>query len=514
MAVTTTSAGWRPYADLLRRRRRPAVWSGLAALAVSSAFVLGLPDLYRASATLLVQGAVPEAFVQASVPGEINSRLQVLKQEALSRGRLTALVERHRLYGHVPGRPISEGTLTRLERDIVVDVTSDTTRNGQPTAVSFTVSYAASDPQTAASVTNALASFYVAHNEETRVQHATRATATVGAQLEDTRAQMEAQSARIRSYTTRHIGALPQQIDANLSAINRLDAQYQRTGDTLLRLVEQRQDLQNQLATIDTRVPAAEDSTVAARLTRARAHLADLQTRFRETYPDVREARAEVSRLEREAAAAGRGAAPSSATPRTATETALRETEQQIARLEREQASLRSEIASYQRRVEVAPANEPAFDSLVRDYQATRERFDVLQRRHDEAQLAQRAESGGATQELRVLDQAVAPTAPSGPARPLLLAVSLLLALVIGVAVAFIADWSDTSFHTLDDLRAFTKVPILASIPVIGSARTTGRTRELALACARLVVVGGLALGAFHLAHFGDRVVRVLARVG
>jgi uncharacterized protein involved in exopolysaccharide biosynthesis len=429
---------------------------------------------------------------------------------------LAALIERFRLYGTLPGQRASEAAVARLERDVRVDVTSDTTRNGQTTAVSFTVSYAATNPRTAADVANALAAFYVGHNEETRVQQASRATATVGAQLAETRAQMDSQAGRIRGYTTRNMGALPQQIEANLSAINRLDAQFQRNGDQLLRLVETRQQLQNELAAIDTRVPAAEDNTPAAQLQRARVHLADLRTRFSEAHPDVREARATVDTLERAPGVSpGRGAAPSALqTPRSTTQKALDETEAQIARLERDQVGLRNEIAVYQRRVETAPANEPAFDGLVRDYQATRDRFDLLQRRHDEALLAERAETGAGTQELRVLDAAVPPAAPTGPARGMLLALSLLLAVAAGIVAALAADWTDTSFHSLDDLRAFTKVPVLVSIPEIVTSRGRGRARDFALACARLVALGALALGAFHLAHFGDRVVRVLSRVG
>ncbi len=512
MTLSTSAPGLKPYMDLLRRRRRVALWSGVATLVISGAFALGLPELYRATATLLVQGAVPEAFVQPSVPGEVDTRLQVLKQEALSRGRLTALIERFQLYGIRPGAHVPEDALRQLEKDIVTDVTSETTRNGQSTAVSFIVSYAASDPRTAADVTNALAAFYVQHNEQTRVQQASRATETIAAQLEQTRAELEAQAARIRTYTSRNMGALPQQTDANLSAINRLDSQFQRNADELLRRIERRQQLQNEIASIDTRIPAADENTPASRLLRKKAELNEVLMKFSDSHPDVRAARAELVSLERAAAASGgRGSAPAP-TPRTATNRALQETEAQIAQLPREQQTLRAEIDRYQRRVERAPANEPAFDGLLREHQATRDRLDELQQRHDEAMLAERAESG-AIQELRLLDAAVPPVAPSGPARGMLLGLSLVLALVNGIGAAVIADWSDTSFHTVDDLRAFTRVPVLASIPELATRRVGARTRDLALACARLVALGALALGAFQLAHHGDRVVRVLSRV-
>jgi hypothetical protein len=168
----------------------------------------------------------------------------------------------------------------------------------------------------------------------------------------------------------------------------------------------------------------------------------------------------------------------------------------------------------YQRRVETAPAHEPAFDGLVREYESTRAQLDALQRRHDEALLAERAESGEVSQELRILDAAVPPVLPSGPARGLLLGLSFILAIAVGIGVAVAADWTDTSFHTVDDLRAFTKVPVLASIPEIAVTAPAARLRGFALAGARLVALGVLAFGAFHLAHYGESVVRVLSRVG
>jgi polysaccharide chain length determinant protein (PEP-CTERM system associated) len=514
MNVSTSVPGLQPYVDLLRRRRRVALWSGLATFVLCGAFALGLPALYRASATLTVQGPMPTDLVPASVSGEINTRLQLLKREALSRGRATALIERFRLYGHQPGAPVSEGAMARLERDVVTEVTSDTTR-AQPTAVAFTVSYAADNPRTAAEVTNALAAFYVDHNAETRARQASATAATIAAQIEAKRADLEAQSARIGAYTSRNMGALPQQMEANLSAISRLDAQFQRNADELLRQGEHRQRLQSQMATIDTRVPAPDENTPASRLARAEAELADLRSRFADTYPDVRAKQFEVETLRRELGSAGRGGSGrAAATPRAAVEQALRETEANIASLEREQASLESQIRMYQRRVETAPAHEPAFDGLVREYEATRAQLDALQRRHDDALLAERAESGEVTQELRVLDAAVPPVLPTGPARGLLLGLSFILALAVGIGAAVAVDWTDTSFHTIDDLRAFTKVPVLASIPEIAVTAPSARMRGLALAGVRLVALGALAFGAFHLAHYGEGVVRVLSRVG
>src|SRR2546423_5470414 len=84
--------------DILRRRRILAVAVFGAVLASAVAFARYLPDLYRASALVLVERPVNESIVRPAVNGELESRLHVIKQEILSRNRLTELVNRFNLY--------------------------------------------------------------------------------------------------------------------------------------------------------------------------------------------------------------------------------------------------------------------------------------------------------------------------------------------------------------------------------------------------------------------------------
>src|SRR5262249_36635938 len=142
-----------PYLDPLRRRWALASFSTLLVLAVIVPIALGLPEVYRGSANILVQGTMFEAM--GSDPVEFDSRLQAIKQEALSRARLTNLIEQFDLYSG-PQRKLSLGdALGRMQRDIQVEVTSTSQRSGQP--VAFRLSYIGSDSATVAKVTNALA---------------------------------------------------------------------------------------------------------------------------------------------------------------------------------------------------------------------------------------------------------------------------------------------------------------------------------------------------------------------
>ena len=80
--------------------------------------------------------------------------------------------------------------------------------------------------------------------------------------------------------------------------------------------------------------------------------------------------------------------------------------------------------------------------------------------------MAEAPQAGPGTQ-YRVLEPAVAPTDSSGPARKRLLLMSLVLCLGLAAVAVFIAEQFDTSFHNIDELRMFTQVPVLVSVPRI-----------------------------------------------
>src|SRR5262245_17758957 len=84
--------------EILRRRKTVAVTIFTAVLVCALSFARYLPDLFRATAVVLVERQLPETFVRPAVSGELESRLHVIKQETLSRARLTELITRFNLY--------------------------------------------------------------------------------------------------------------------------------------------------------------------------------------------------------------------------------------------------------------------------------------------------------------------------------------------------------------------------------------------------------------------------------
>src|SRR4029079_7310086 len=84
--------------DILRRRRVIAVAVFAIVFASALSFALYLPNLYRATASALVERPVSDQFVRSSVTGELEGRLHVIQQETLSRARLIPLITKYNLY--------------------------------------------------------------------------------------------------------------------------------------------------------------------------------------------------------------------------------------------------------------------------------------------------------------------------------------------------------------------------------------------------------------------------------
>jgi hypothetical protein len=89
------------------------------------------------------------------------------------------------------------------------------------------------------------------------------------------------------------------------------------------------------------------------------------------------------------------------------------------------------------------------------------------------------------------------------------------LSLAAAGAAVMLAEQRDTSFHGVDDLRSFSKLPVLATIPEITTRddRTRRRWRARLAACAGVaglaLIVGVAYVGAHH-----DLLVSLLTRTG
>ena len=538
---TRKGAGLDTLLEVWSRRKWLAILAFAFPLAAGVSLTAFLPNIYRSTATVLVdRQQIPETFVQATVTSALETRLHTISQEILSRSRLEALVSRFGLYADLRQRVAAEDVIERMRKDIRLELKGAETRGQREATVAFTISYQGGDPTTVALVTNTLASFYIEENLKARERQAAGTAEFLKAQLAETKQRLDEQEQRVSEFKRRHIGELPQQMEANLGTLERLHTQLRLNADNQTRATERRQALSNQLAEAESLLatpalaasvgvsgrPPSRSETLEARLAKSKEELAKLRTRFSDKYPDVVLLAAEISALERELADAEsrdpkrEEKALPQATPLTPyvlrLKEALSEVEGETKVLKGEDKRLHDAIATYQGRIENVPKREQEFRELSRDYESTRELYQSLLKRSEEAQLAESMEQRQKGEQFRVLDPAVPKPKPAAPNRVQLFVIVLLGSLGLAAGAVVLAEKIDTSFHTIDDLRAFSPVPVLVSIPLIVTHTDRRRRRwhlQLGASAAfvGLVAIVGLA---YFAANGNEQLVSLMVRSG
>jgi hypothetical protein len=193
---------------------------------------------------------------------------------------------------------------------------------------------------------------------------------------------------------------------------------------------------------------------------------------------------------------------------------AIAQIDAELAALAADEQRIRSAMRVYDQRIENAPRREGTSRELWREYEETTELYRSLLTRYEDAHLAERMEASRAGDRIRILDPALPPEEPIGPNRLRLLMMGLVMAVFLGAAAAVVAERLDTSFHSVEELRAFTRLPVFASIPRIVGA---GDVQEHRWRAARLVAAAAcglllVAAASAYVAHGHDQIVRVLLR--
>jgi succinoglycan biosynthesis transport protein ExoP len=441
-----------------RRRRALAAFAFLVPFTVTVTLAASLPDVYQSSAIVLVERQqVPESFVRSTVLSALDTRLQTMNQEVLSRSSLEPLIARFHLYPKLT----TTAAVDRMRRDLQVDLRSVRGGGGGGSPVAFAITYRGTDRDSVAQVANAIAAFYIEENLKIRQRQATTPATFLKAPLDSARERLDEHERRLREFQRRHVGQMPQDLFINLVTLERLESQLRLNRSDRLRAIDRQDSLRDALA---------EAESVAGRVP-ASPHV----LRLRQALIDV---------------------------------TAL------LASLQDEEQQLRADLGAYRGRIQNLGQRDEEFKELTRNFEAARDLYRNLLSRYDEAQLSASIQRQTGEQ-FRLLDAAIPAARPSAPRRSLLLLIGLVGSLGVGVAAVALAEYLDASFHTVDELEAATKARVVATIPWIVGRHDAFRQRwRVGVAAAMaLVLAGSVAVVTRVVVSRSDVLLTLLARL-
>jgi uncharacterized protein involved in exopolysaccharide biosynthesis len=142
----------------------------------------------------------------------------------------------------------------------------------------------------------------------------------------------------------------------------------------------------------------------------------------------------------------------------------LRAAELSLTEAKEEQASIGQQVRTYEGRIESSPMVEEEFKQVTRDHETALQFYNTLLTKMNESSMATALERRQQGEQFTVMDAANLPDAPTFPNRPLFAVGGLAAGLAIGLLLAGLLEYRDTSLRNERDIFAFTKLPTLAII--------------------------------------------------
>jgi uncharacterized protein involved in exopolysaccharide biosynthesis len=417
---------------------------------------------------------------------------------------------------------------------ISADVVDQRSGRATKATIAFELAFNSKFPPLAQRVANDLVSLFLNENLKQRSE-ATEDTlnflATEAEKLSTTVSKLETELA---DFKERHAGALPELTNLNLQMMNTREQDLVAIENQIRSLEQQRVYLESELAqqqpttdlftdagqrvlspadrlkvleseyiSLNARYGSSHPDVVAMRkeigslraqagapavsgelglrLQQLQSEAAVMRERYASDHPDVRRIDREIEAVEREIADAGKTPSQlntSAVPPRPDNPVyvqlmaRLDATVSDLRSLQGQRAALQAKIVDFETRLTAAPQVEREYRSLTRDYESALVKYQEVQAKRQEAELAKNLESGQKGERFTLIEP---PVIPEEPDRPNRLAIALLgtaLAVASSVGAGVVAETLDSRIYGRNGISRLTGVPPLAVIPKLETKAT------------------------------------------
>jgi uncharacterized protein involved in exopolysaccharide biosynthesis len=340
-------------------------------------------------------------------------------------------------------------------------------------------------------------------------------------QLDTRRKRLEDIDVKLTAFRMQNQGRLPEQVNANMAALaateNRLgnlNSGIQRAAQDKmlfesrlsilkdqLRQSSQPQTQQNEQREQREKVASDRLASIDRDILIAETNMAALLEQYRENHPDVQRRKSELAVMKRrrdiiasEDEAKKTPTAPEKPRGLSATQIReVRELEAQIASTQSMIEAKRQEMENGQKdyntisaqaralqgQISAMPVGEAKYDELLRERAIAKEQYEETSKKSEisntQVQLTNRKQS----ETLELLDPANTPQQPTEPNRYLIVGAGLAIGLTVGMFIVAAREMKDTTLKSLKDVRAYTQLTVLGSVPLLENDLVVRRRRRL-----------------------------------
>jgi uncharacterized protein involved in exopolysaccharide biosynthesis len=143
-----------------------------------------------------------------------------------------------------------------------------------------------------------------------------------------------------------------------------------------------------------------------------------------------------------------------------------------------EQGRIEQQVRAYESKLQSSPQVDAEYKQLTRDHETALTFYNSLLTKMNESSMATALEQRQQGEQFRVMDPPNLPDAPTFPNRLVFAGGGFAAGLVLGLLIAGLLEYRDTSLRNERDIWAFTKLPTLATISRIAGLPQPARTRS------------------------------------
>ncbi len=520
------NAGFGDYFAILRKRRRLLLLVGLPIIALGAVLALALPNVYRSSGQIEIEGAQnvkSNANSLAHDPDEspyADQYVRSLSTVVLGDRNLARLLSEQQLYDDQKEDPA--GALEKLRDDISVDIVTvpildPNTGREREVVTAFTVAYDNRNPQRAQQGAAWLVDAFLDENRNDRQRQASGTAKFFASEAERMRVYVAGLESKLAEFKQKNAGKLPELNEMNMNVMERTENDIQAIESQMQALRRERVFLVSQLQQARAAGPessnlraledelarksvqydqshpdlialrrqidqaraggAASGMSLRAQLQNQRSILAEARQRYSDDHPDVQRISRSIEALQARIASgetSDRSVAADSPMAMQV-QTQLNATDTQIAALQARAMELRTKLSGLEGRMSAAPEVEREYQGVTRDLAGARAKYDELLKRQMDAEVSEAAISGGTADKFRVKSSPKTPEDPAKPARLAIFIIALVLGTIASLTAVIMAQLLDQTVRGARDIQDILGVAPLTTVPVIKRSSVAGR---------------------------------------
>jgi succinoglycan biosynthesis transport protein ExoP len=508
------------YTDILRRHWMWIVGPTFAGLVIAVVVAFIWPDTFQSYAVMrITPSQVSDKIVPTNFNLHMQDRMATMLQDVSSRSKLIDMIKKFSLYPSEQAKRPLEDIVEDMRHNIHFDPVEGGQQQhpGGAMGSAFRISFQYADKYNAQKVVQEMVNSFMSENVIDRRAKSRITTEFLSEEVKTAKADLDRIENELTSFKLRNAGRLPEELTSNLQMQNSYQQQLTAVQEVLNRNQQDKMMLETSLQNLKTQAATIESTTEPTdpvvrtkvenrndRLAEAEKRVADAEMQLnglRETlkpnHPDLKAAIARVETIkqerdriaaqvtaeqEKQQKAAGseppppprKNGSPLMARTKVDIEGQVKNTQARIRGLDLDseerikmQKNLFDQLKTVSERIQSNPLMQDEYVRMTRDYNLAKENYDKLSQQKSSSEVANRLEDRSAGENLEVLDPASLPQKPSDPNRWLIVGAGTFIGLVLGLFMAGAQEVKDSTMKGLKDVRAYSNLNILSSIPLL-----------------------------------------------